>query len=210
MYLVSILPAFFITNTFISNARLQLAKNQANTKQHPEAKLSLFQYYSHFQPRSHLKTLGRILQNKQKSNYVIIHEAIRLIIMIMKIKMKNRSHRYDMNRPRPRHGHKYSKYKNYPVMMLHICVKQHLSNIWSSIHEKAKQHWGWVEKKSCFWKNRVIIKIQYWNAYVFWLALFRQIFHLTYCIFPGVNHSRKQNIFLNFSWFLTFQVIFWF
>ena len=129
MCLVSILHAFFITNTFISNARLQLAKNQANTKQHPEAKLSLFEYYSHFQPRYHLKTLGRILQNKQKSNYVIIQEIIRLIIMTMKIKMKNRSHIYDMNRPRPRHGHKYSKCKNYPVMMLHICVKQHLSNI---------------------------------------------------------------------------------
>ena len=32
-------------NTFISNARLKLAKNQANTKQHPEAKLLLFQNY---------------------------------------------------------------------------------------------------------------------------------------------------------------------
>ena len=26
-------------------------------------------------------------------------------------------------------------------------IKKHLSNIWSSIHEKVKQHWGWVEKK---------------------------------------------------------------
>ena len=25
-----------------------------------------------------------------------------------------------------------------------ICIKQHLSNIWSSIHEKVQQHW--VEK----------------------------------------------------------------
>ena len=30
--------------------------------------------------------------------------------------------------------------------MMVICIKQHLSNIWSSIHEKVKQHWGWVEK----------------------------------------------------------------
>ena len=30
-----------------------------------------------------------------------------------------------------------------------ICIKQHLSNIWSSIHEKAKKHSGWVEKKGC-------------------------------------------------------------
>ena len=31
--------------------------------------------------------------------------------------------------------------------MIVICIKQHLSNIWSSIHEKVKEHWGWVEKK---------------------------------------------------------------
>ena len=30
---------FFISNTFVSNTRLKLAKNQANTKQHPEAEL---------------------------------------------------------------------------------------------------------------------------------------------------------------------------
>ena len=23
------------------------------------------------------------------------------------------------------------------------CIKQHQSNIWSSVHEKVKQHWGW-------------------------------------------------------------------
>ena len=28
-------------------------------------------------------------------------------------------------------------------------IEQHLSDIWSSIHEKVKQHWGWVEKKGC-------------------------------------------------------------
>ena len=39
--------SFFISNTFISNARLKLAKNQANAKQHPEAELSLFENYSH-------------------------------------------------------------------------------------------------------------------------------------------------------------------
>ena len=33
---------FFIKNTFISKTRLKLAKNQANTKQHPEAELLLF------------------------------------------------------------------------------------------------------------------------------------------------------------------------
>ena len=39
---------FFINNTFISNARLTLAKNHVNAKQHPHAELLLFQNYSHF------------------------------------------------------------------------------------------------------------------------------------------------------------------
>ena len=29
----------FLTNTFMSNAKMKLAKSQANAKQHPEAKL---------------------------------------------------------------------------------------------------------------------------------------------------------------------------
>ena len=36
------------------------------------------------------------------------------------------------------------------------CIKQHLSNIWSSIHEKVKQHWGWVEKKAMLIKKACI------------------------------------------------------
>ena len=27
------------------------------------------------------------------------------------------------------------------------CIKQHVSNIWSSLHEKVKLHRGWVDKK---------------------------------------------------------------
>ena len=38
---------FFISNTFISNSRLKLTKNQAYAKQHPEAELLLFENYSH-------------------------------------------------------------------------------------------------------------------------------------------------------------------
>ena len=44
---ISAVHAFFISNTFISKARLKLAKNQANAKHHPEAELLLFQNYSH-------------------------------------------------------------------------------------------------------------------------------------------------------------------
>ena len=65
----------------------------------------------------------------------------------MNIKMKIRTYRYDINRPRSIHEHKYSKCKKCLSMMMLICIKQHPSNIWSSIHERVKQHWGWVEKK---------------------------------------------------------------
>ena len=34
-----------MSNTFISNARLKLAKNQAKAKQHPEAELLLFEIF---------------------------------------------------------------------------------------------------------------------------------------------------------------------
>ena len=38
---------FFISNIFISNTRLKLAKNQANAKQHHETDFLLFENYSH-------------------------------------------------------------------------------------------------------------------------------------------------------------------
>ena len=34
-------------------------------------------------------------------------------------------------------------------MIMIICIKQHLSNIWSLIHKKVNQHLDWVEKKDC-------------------------------------------------------------
>ena len=71
----------------------------------------------------------------------------------MKLKMKNRSHRYDINGPRFRHWQKYTKNKMCLSLMMVICVKQHLSNIWSSIHEKVKNHWGWVEKSVAYIKS---------------------------------------------------------
>ena len=73
--------------------------------------------------------------------------------MKMKMKIKNKSHRYDINRPRSRHGHKYSKYKKCLTMMMLTCIKQHLSNIYSSIHEKVKQISGWFEKSIAYKKS---------------------------------------------------------
>ena len=74
---------------------------------------------------------------------------MQLIIMKMKAKMKTDSRKYVINRPRCRHWYKYSKYMKRLSMMMLICIKQHLSNIWSSDYENANQHWGWVEEKRC-------------------------------------------------------------
>ena len=71
----------------------------------------------------------------------------------MKTKIKNTSHRYDINRPRPRHGHKYSKYKKCLIMIMLVSIRQHPNKLWSSIYEKVKQHWDWVEKSVGYKKH---------------------------------------------------------
>ena len=101
------LHAFFISNTFIRNVRLKLAKNQANAKQQLRLNVSYLKITHILHPRYHPKIIGHILKNK----CVCIHRIIRLIIIKMKMKMKNRSHRYGINRPGSRDGHKYNKYK---------------------------------------------------------------------------------------------------
>ena len=45
--------------------------------------------------------------------------------------------------------------KNCPSMLVLVCIKQHLSNISSSIYEKVKQHWGWLKKRVAYKKRRV-------------------------------------------------------
>ena len=87
---------FFISNTFISNTRLKLVKNQASTKQHSDTLRLNFSYLTvihilrrYYQP----KIIAHMLKNKQKNKCVFIHEIARLTIMKMKMKKKKRSHR---------------------------------------------------------------------------------------------------------------------
>ena len=68
--------------------------------------------------------------------------------------MKYRSQRYNINRLKPRNRHKYSKHKLSLSIMMVIYTKQHLTNIWISVHEKVKQRWGWVEKSVTYKKAR--------------------------------------------------------
>ena len=92
-----------------------------------------------FHPRYHSKTIGDILKCTRKQVY-LLNEIIWLMIMQMRLQVKNRIHRYNINWPRPRHGRRYTRYKICLSIMMVICIKQHLSNIWSSIHDKTKQH----------------------------------------------------------------------
>ena len=72
------------------------------------------------------------------------------------MKMKNRSHRQNIDRPTSRHGHKYRKYKKCLSMTTLIYIKQHLSNIWSSIHERELSNAEPEVKESFAYKKRVI------------------------------------------------------
>ena len=69
------------------------------------------------------------------------------------MKMKNRPHRYDVNRSR-------SKLVANIVNIKSVSVWWWLY-IWSSIHEKVKQHWDWV-KKNLAYKKSVQGKYQTW------------------------------------------------
>ena len=59
---------FFISKIFISNARLKLAKNQANAKQHPEAEVLLFENYSHSSSTLSSKITGHILKISKRTS----------------------------------------------------------------------------------------------------------------------------------------------
>ena len=81
---------FIISSTFISNARLKLAKNQANAKQHPEAELLIFENYSQSSSMLSSKNNRNTLKNKLKKNKTSVPVFPRLIMMKLKMKMKNR------------------------------------------------------------------------------------------------------------------------
>ena len=125
------LHAFSKSNTFISNARLKLTKNQVNAKQHPEqhpeTELLLFENYLHFSFMLS-KKIGHTLKNKEKNKCVCIHEIIWLLIMEMKMKKESTYHiDTKKNRLRSRQRHKHSQYKKRLRMIIFICLI-HLSN----------------------------------------------------------------------------------
>ena len=129
-YASKVVHAFFISSTFISNAKLKLAKNQAKAK--------LLMNFCYLKIVQYSKKCA-------KTKCTCFNEIMWLIIMKMRLKMKM-DH---INRNKPRRGHKYTKYKMCLSMMMAISNKQHLNSIWNWLHGKVKQHWDWVEKKRC-------------------------------------------------------------
>ena len=136
----------FVGNTFISNTSLKLVQNQVNAKQHSDTELLLFENYSYLSStlsfKSNITYSNKIIKRASVSVFM---NFFWLIITKMKMKKKNRPHEHDTNWSRSIHGHKYSKYKNFLVMTIHIFIKQHLHNIWKlkSLFEKVKQKYCW-------------------------------------------------------------------
>ena len=100
---------FFISNTFINNAKLKLAKQQAKAKQHLEAEPLLFENYSLLSSKLSSKNSRRYSKKYTKTTSSVLMRL--LMTMEMRLKMKNKSQIYNINRPRPIHRLKYTKYK---------------------------------------------------------------------------------------------------
>ena len=70
------IQAFFMSNNFISTARLKLAINQANAKQRPETKLLLFENYSHSSTCYH-PNKGHILNRSSRQRCSVKEVVLR-------------------------------------------------------------------------------------------------------------------------------------
>ena len=73
---MSEIHAFYISNAFITDTRLKLAKNQANANPHPEAELLLFENYSLSSFMLSSKTNMRYSKKRAKNKCVCFNEII--------------------------------------------------------------------------------------------------------------------------------------
>ena len=65
----------------------------------------------------------------------------------------NKLQAHNINRPRPRHELKCTKYKKCLHMTMLICIKQHLNNMWNSIHEKLSNTEAELKKSVAYKKS---------------------------------------------------------
>ena len=159
--MVKLYTLFFISNTFAKILNWQINQKLSNTLRLTFCYLKIFRF---LHPLYHPK-INRIYSKKcTKNKCVCFNKVIWLLTMKMRLKKKNRSHRYDINRHLPRHGHKYTECKVCLSIMMVLGIKQHLSNIWSSIHEKVKQYLGRVAyKKTC-----TVLLWKLWRRKIMW------------------------------------------
>ena len=118
----------------ISNPRLKLAKNQAKAKQHPQAKLLLFEHYLLSSFTLSFKHNRKYSEKCTRNKCVCFNDVTWLMVTKIRLKMEKRSQRYVINR----HGPKYTKYEMCLSIIMVTSIKQHLNDIWSSVHEKVK------------------------------------------------------------------------
>ena len=102
--------------------------------------------------------------------------------MKLKMKTKTRLHGYDKNRPKSRHGDKYSKYRRCLSIVMLICIKQHLSNIWSSIIKKLSNTEDELKKNVAYKKTCSA------HGYLLTLEVFNVIMHLLPCVRKKVEN----------------------
>ena len=77
--------------------------------------------------------------------------------------------------------------------MMTIRFKQGLCNIWSSIYEKLKQHWGWPEKSVAYKKKRVCYRRSRSNGF-YKKELLKNVTKFTGKTYIGVSFVIKLQI----------------
>ena len=124
--------------------------------------------------------------------------------MKIRLKVESRSHRYDTDRSSHRHRQIYANNKM-SRDSLGICIKQHLSNIWNSIHEKVKQHWDWVEKSISYKKAcnlLVLVPLKLFQVcFSFIYRIIKQILLIRYIwLSPTIHVFLLSFIVLEYDW----------
>ena len=80
-------------------------------------------------------------------------------------------------------------------MAMFVCIKQHLINIWISIHENVKQHWGWVEKSVPYKKKSIKPILHIVPVMSSWLILFKKSFVAAWMITaPGLSSMIEDMV----------------
>ena len=84
---INVSKHFFIISTFISNAKLKLAKNQAKAKQLPKVELLLNENYSRSSSTLLSKNNRTYSKKCTKNKCLNFNEVIRLMTMKTRLKM---------------------------------------------------------------------------------------------------------------------------